>query len=83
VNATSAKGKYGADIVIKPNKDMGVEGCLRDQRYMGTKANGEERKGRLNSGERAFIRELILQAGCVMRGVHTRSRMDDWRSIQK
>ena len=31
-NKTRATGKYGAVIVINPKRDMGVEGCRRDQR---------------------------------------------------
>lgn len=30
-NATSAMGRYGAVMVISPNKEMGVEGCRLDQ----------------------------------------------------
>jgi hypothetical protein len=48
---TRAKGKYGAEIVNKPNSDIGVDGCRRDHIYMGTKASEEERKGRLNKGD--------------------------------
>jgi hypothetical protein len=40
-------------MVINPNREMGVDGCRRLQMYMGTKARGEERKGRLKRGERA------------------------------
>ena len=28
---TSAKGRYGAVMVIRPNSDIGVDGCRRDQ----------------------------------------------------
>lgn len=52
---TSARGRYGAVIVMSPNKDIGVEGWRRDHRYIGTNARGEERKGRLTSGERACV----------------------------
>jgi hypothetical protein len=30
--ATSAKGRYGAVMVSRPNSEMGVEGCRRDQK---------------------------------------------------
>lgn len=51
LNATSARGRYGAVMVTRPNKDICVEGWRRDQRYMGTKASGADRNGRVNSGE--------------------------------
>ena len=31
-NATRATGRYGAVIVTSPNRDIGVDGCLRDHR---------------------------------------------------
>lgn len=31
-NATRATGRYGAVIVKSPNKEIGVDGCLRDHR---------------------------------------------------
>jgi hypothetical protein len=52
---TRANGKYGAEIVNKPKSDIGVVGCRRDHMYMGTKASEEERKGRLNNGDMAYI----------------------------
>jgi hypothetical protein len=52
-NTTRANGKYGAEIVNKPKRDIGVDGCRRDHMYMGTKASEEERKGRLNKGDMA------------------------------
>jgi hypothetical protein len=52
-NATRATGRYGAVIVKSPNKDMGVDECLRDHRYMGTNASEDDRNGRLKSGDNA------------------------------
>lgn len=52
--ATSAMGRYGAVMVMSPKSDIGVAGWRRDQRYIGTKARDEERKGRLNKGLRAY-----------------------------
>lgn len=45
-------GRYGAVMVMSPNKEMGVEGCRLDHMYIGTKAREEERKGTLRSGAR-------------------------------
>ena len=38
-------------MVMRPNRDIGVDGCLRDQTYIGTKARAEDRKGRLKRGD--------------------------------
>jgi hypothetical protein len=37
-------------IVNRPNSEIGVDGCRRDHKYIGTNASDDERKGRLNSG---------------------------------
>jgi len=51
--ATRAIGRYGAVMVNKPKRDIGVEGWRRDHRYIGTNAREDDRKGRLNNGESA------------------------------
>jgi len=40
-------------IVTRPKREMGVDGWRLDHKYIGTNARGEERNGRLTSGERA------------------------------
>jgi hypothetical protein len=51
LKATSARGRYGAVMVTRPKRDICVDGCRRDQRYIGTNASGAERKGRVKSGD--------------------------------
>lgn len=53
-NATSATGRYGAVMVKRPKSEIGVEGCRRDQTYMGTNASGADKNGRLKRGDKAW-----------------------------
>jgi hypothetical protein len=82
--ATRAIGRYGAVIVMRPKREIGVVGCLLDQRYIGTKAREEDRKGRLNSGD--TICETNVDVRYILRRakwIRTRSITEERRSSQK
>lgn len=57
-SATSASGRYGADIVKMPKRAIGVDGCRLDHMYIGTKAREDERNGRLTNGDSAWRTKL-------------------------
>jgi hypothetical protein len=75
-NATRHSGRYGAVIVMTPNKDILMDGFRRDQMYTSAKARLEDRNGRVRSGEMSWAGSGLRQHGPLSNSLYICASID-------